>query len=177
MYKKPTIGLDINQKYFIFSKKHMTSLDHIMVPKLNWDDRRIELQMALQKQNQQKNSDSETNFGSLSFQNQRENQVILPKKLIVCGRYRNLDPSELKFSPSAEIEQPFVALIDLQELETGRTQQGIDLTMIKCLQSDTQVQITVVNYGPFDNGHICVGFNTGHILILSSFDLASIYRT
>ena len=49
MYKKPTIGLDINQKYFIFSKKHMTSIDHIMVPKLNWDDRRIELQMALQK--------------------------------------------------------------------------------------------------------------------------------
>ena len=49
--------------------------------------------------------------------------------------------------------------------------------MIKCFQSNTQAQITVVNYGPFDNGHICVGFSTGHILILSSFDLASIYRT
>ena len=35
----------------------------------------------------------------------------------------------------------------------------------------------MVNYGPFDNGHICVGFSTGHLLILSSFDLASIYRT
>lgn len=49
--------------------------------------------------------------------------------------------------------------------------------MIKCFQADTAAQITVVNYGPFDNGHICVGFNTGHVLILSSFDLASIYRT
>lgn len=49
--------------------------------------------------------------------------------------------------------------------------------MIKCFQSIAAAQITVVNYGPFDNGHICVGFSTGHVLILSSFDLASIYRT
>lgn len=49
--------------------------------------------------------------------------------------------------------------------------------MIKCFQCDTAAQITVVNFGPFDNGHICVGFSTGHVLILSSFDLASIYRT
>lgn len=53
LYQKPSIGLDINQKYFIFSKKHMTSIDHIMVPRLNWDDRHIEYQIALQKFNNQ----------------------------------------------------------------------------------------------------------------------------
>ena len=51
-----------------------------------------------------------------------------------------------------------------------------DFTMIKCFHQERAV-ITAVNYGPFDNGHICLGFNTGHVLILSSFDLASIYRT
>lgn len=49
--------------------------------------------------------------------------------------------------------------------------------MIKCFHSSTATRITVVNYGPYDNGHICVGFSTGHVLILNSFDLASIYRT
>ena len=50
--------------------------------------------------------------------------------------------------------------------------------MIKCFQSSRAgTTITEVNYGPYDNGHICLGFNTGHILILNSFDLASIYRT
>ena len=50
--------------------------------------------------------------------------------------------------------------------------------MIKCFQSSRPgTIITEVNYGPYDNGHICLGFNTGHILILNSFDLASIYRT
>lgn len=49
--------------------------------------------------------------------------------------------------------------------------------MIKCFQSASNAHITVVNYGPYDNGHICVGFSTGHVLILNSFDLASIYRT
>jgi hypothetical protein len=71
-----------------------------------------------------------------------------------------------------------VALIDLHELERGRHNLAEqDLTMIKCFQSVTSAHITVVNYGPYDNGHICVGFSTGHVLILNSFDLASIYRT
>jgi hypothetical protein len=48
--------------------------------------------------------------------------------------------------------------------------------MIKCLQNNNAI-ITSLNYGPFDNGHIVLGFNTGHVLILSSVDLASIYRT
>lgn len=51
LYQKPSIGLDINQKYFIFSKKHMTGIDHIMVPRLSWDDRHIEYQVANQKYN------------------------------------------------------------------------------------------------------------------------------
>ena len=33
-----------------------------------------------------------------------------------------------------------------------------------------------MNYGPYDNGHIILGFNNGHILILNSLDLASMFR-
>ena len=49
-----------------------------------------------------------------------EAQAVLPKKLIVCGRYRHLDVAEQKASPGGDQEQPFVALVDLQELERGR---------------------------------------------------------
>lgn len=94
----------------------------------------------------------------------------------MCGRYRSIDLAEQKL-PGGNKEQPFVALIDTQELERGRKASTQDLSMIKCFQSETTAHITEVNYGPFDNGHICVGFSTGHLLILSSFDLASIYRT
>lgn len=98
LYQKPSIGLDINQKYFIFSKKHMTCIDHIMVPRLNWDDRRIEYQIALQKYNNQQNHKSESmpNLNNIGLQYSPETQAVLPKKLIVCGRYRNLDVLEQK---------------------------------------------------------------------------------
>jgi len=66
--------------------------------------------------------------------------------------------------------------------------------MIKCFQYDSEgkssffkkgseqpnnkldLQITALNYGPYDNGHIILGFNNGHILILNSLDLASMFR-
>ena len=65
--------------------------------------------------------------------------------------------------------------------------------MIKCFQPDNQakkftilrqnehkpteqVQITALNYGPYDNGHIIIGFSNGYILVLNSFDLASMFR-
>lgn len=66
--------------------------------------------------------------------------------------------------------------------------------MIKCFQYDSEskssffkkgsepansklnLKITALNYGPYDNGHIILGFNNGHILILNSLDLASMFR-
>lgn len=119
----------------------MTTIDHIMVPRLNWDDRRIEYQIALQKYNNGQQNSSKAacdqsipsnNLSNLSMQFAQESQALLPKKLIVCGRYRNLDVLEQKSRPGADQEQPFVALIDLQELERGRQQSVQDLSMIKC---------------------------------------------
>jgi hypothetical protein len=43
-------------------------------------------------------------------------------------------------------------------------------------QSKLNLEITALNYGPYDNGHIILGFNNGHILILNSLDLSSMFR-
>ena len=69
--------------------------------------------------------------------------------------------------------------------------------MIKCFQYETEiksagffgsktnsaptsitkdVKITALNYGPYDNGHIILGFNTGFVLILHSLDLSAMFR-
>lgn len=64
-------------------------------------------------------------------------QAILPKKLIVCGRYRNLDIMQDRKAMGSH-DQPFVALVDLHELERGRHNLAAqDLTMIKCFQSSS----------------------------------------
>ena len=33
-----------------------------------------------------------------------------------------------------------------------------------------------MNYGPYDNGHIIIGFSSGHLLILNSLDLSCMFR-
>ena len=68
---------------------------------------------------QQSGADGGPNLSNVGFQVNDDAQVLLPKKLIVCGRYRSIDPSEQKL-PGGNKEQPFVALIDTQELERGR---------------------------------------------------------
>ena len=40
LYSKPSI--DLNKKYFMYRQFYMNSIDHICMPRLNWDDRRIE---------------------------------------------------------------------------------------------------------------------------------------
>lgn len=50
-----------------------------------------------------------------------------------------------------------------------------DTTMIKLFDGES-CQITSVGFGPFDNGHIILGLSTGHLLVLSQFDMASLYR-
>ena len=103
IYQKPSIGLDINQKYFIFVKKHMTAIDHIKVPRLHWDDRRIEYQVAVHKMNQAKSrysDDFQDKQDGPTFQ--AEAQALLPKKLIVCGRYRDLDVPDSKKKNDAD---------------------------------------------------------------------------
>lgn len=38
------------------------------------------------------------------------------------------------------------------------------------------IEITSLNFGPYDNGHVIVGLNTGAIFILNSLDLSSMFR-
>lgn len=46
----------------------------------------------------------------------------------------------------------------------------------KTVAKHEEVEITALNFGPYDNGHVIVGFNTGYILVLNSFDLSSMFR-
>ena len=77
---------------------------------------------------------------------------------------------------------PFVSLVDTQEWQ-GKKFGHQDSSMIKCFTYDSgknkiskEMCITAANFGPYDNGHIVVGFNTGLMLILNSFDLAAMFR-
>lgn len=46
----------------------------------------------------------------------------------------------------------------------------------KTFNINADIEITALNFGPYDNGHVVLGFNTGAILILNSFDLSSMFR-
>ena len=37
-------------------------------------------------------------------------------------------------------------------------------------------KITALSFGPYDNGHILLGLNTGHLLILSPINLDTLLR-
>ena len=50
-----------------------------------------------------------------------------------------------------------------------------DLKPIKKGQ-DKDLKISALNFGPYDNGHIILGFNSGAILIVNSLDLSSMFR-
>ena len=48
--------------------------------------------------------------------------------------------------------------------------------MIKCFQAIEEVEITALNYGPYDNGHILLGFSSGNLLVLNQLDLSTMHR-
>lgn len=89
---------------------------------------------------------------------------------------------------------PYVGFLDTTRWLPGPKKSNLrngassDQSMIKCfyyefnqLQAITphfneEIEITVINFGPYDNGHIIIGLNTGAILILNSLDLSSMFR-
>jgi hypothetical protein len=117
----------------------------------------------------------------------------LPKKLIIAGKYVSLPlaPTYKMEDISQAREFPFVGLVDTSNWGEHKHQRG-SVTMIKCFQYETEgkqgffkknndtkvplMEITALSYGPYDNGHIIVGFNTGFILILNSLDLSGLFR-
>jgi hypothetical protein len=46
-------SLDLNSQYFAYNKKYMSSIDFLKIPRLDWDDRRIEYEIAADKSNGQ----------------------------------------------------------------------------------------------------------------------------
>lgn len=54
--------LDINKRFFIYDKKHLTSISHIKMPRLNWDDRRIDYHVDVNEENldQEISADAQT---------------------------------------------------------------------------------------------------------------------
>ena len=94
----PGRNLDLNSQYFAYNKKYMSSIDFLKIPRLDWDDRRIEYEIAADK--------SKVQDGQQSLAGQKDPSVKdadpkngtprLPKKLIVSGKYKNLPKKDNK---------------------------------------------------------------------------------
>ena len=170
---------DMNLDYFMPNKKFMSSIDYLRVPRLDWDDRHIQYEVDFFPTNE---------LDLLAMNKDNKDLATIPKRIIVAGKYKDgLGIGAVAPSDDDHL-MPFVALVDTQSW--GR--QGLtkfDNTMVKCLHSESKhsisknknadqvpFKITALNYGPYDNGHIILGFNTGFILILNSLDLAGMFR-
>ena len=42
-------SIDLNSQYFGYSQKYMSSIDFLKIPRLDWDDRRIEYEITADK--------------------------------------------------------------------------------------------------------------------------------
>lgn len=177
--------VDINQDYFLPSSLTIESLDILLIPRLDWDDRHIQYDIS-----QSMVSQSITQVSPTTDQAPEKAKLSLPKKIIVAGNY-----SSVLNKHSASY--PFVGFLDTDQWFKKRQLNSnyrqplfADQTMLKCFTIESQqswfgkaaetshdkVKITAVNFGPYDNGHVMIGFNTGHILVLNSFDLSSMFR-
>ena len=115
-------SLDLNSQYFGYNKKYMTSIDFLKIPRLDWDDRRIEYEIAADKSNAQDGVQALAGQKDASQPSAAKNgsqaAARLPKKLIVSGKYKNLPKKDSKnqddssSSLKAQREWPFVALVD-----------------------------------------------------------------
>ena len=98
------------------------------MPRLQWDDRRIEYHVALEKYRKQNfNVINPAKGGVVKEETQTspevvresldkneapalsDNKAVLPKRLIVCGQYRDLATDH----PHVSAEYPFCALVDM----------------------------------------------------------------
>jgi len=115
-------SLDLNSQYFAYNKKYMSSIDFLKIPRLDWDDRRIEYEIAAESKNQD-GLQSVPGHKDASLQPAEAKSGAhatqrLPKKLIVSGKYKNLPKKDNKnqddssSSLKAQREWPFVALVD-----------------------------------------------------------------
>lgn len=110
-------SLDLNAQYFSYNKKYMSTIDFLKIPRLDWDDRRIEYDMIAEKYAKEASPNeagvSPSAFISFADPNNNAAQQKLPPKLIVSGQYQNLLKKEDgDNSFKSEKQWPFVALVD-----------------------------------------------------------------
>lgn len=82
----------------------------------------------------------------------QQNQKIIPKKLIFSG----LDSENCSYVMIYDRAREKPSAVYIFEASKGR--------------------VTCLKYGPYDNGHICVGFDTGVIAILDSIQLRKLFE-
>ena len=82
----------------------------------------------------------------------------IPRKIIVTGDYEFLT-----FGKVATF--PYVMIFD-------RIQK--DLSVIRAFK--TQLKITSLNYGPYDNGHVLIGMENGSLIAFSITSLEKLYQ-
>ena len=151
-------SINPNELYFEPQQMELRSIDFMRVPRLEWDDRNLQL---------------------ISYDTEEaEVTKKMPPRLIIAGSYQS--------SKDKGRDLPYVGLLDTTN---WRRNSANDNTMIKCFSYSVDLKpikrgennkealkITALNYGPYDNGHIILGFNSGAILIVNSLDLSSMFR-
>ena len=150
----------------MYDQKHVTEISHLLVPRLMWDDRCISYYVDNEGKSVTLSKIEDGAVSSDEGLEDKYRQPVLPKRLIVCGRYKSLENA----SGGSNM---FCAIVDTSIIEERIVSE--DTTMIKLFDGDS-CEIISVGFGPFDNGHIILGLSTGHVLVLSQFDMASLYR-
>lgn len=93
-----------------------------------------------------------------------QSQNALSKKLIITGLV--VKHKEIDLDDNGEINyQSFVMIYNRQTKEAN----NIDIL-------PPQYHVTSIKYGPYDNGHIVVGFSNGHIIVYNSVTLSKLYE-
>lgn len=86
----------------------------------------------------------------------QQSQKSLPKKLILSGSFNMLGKTETL---------PYIVLFDRVQKQQ---------TIVKAFM--TKTQITAINYGPYDNGHVLAGLSNGTLIGFDSITMKKLFK-
>ena len=135
----------------------IVSLDFVLVPRLKWSDRMTEQFEQKKRQGSSNNYSSSTKIGVTQFSRFSNKTGCCLRRLLFIG---NVQLSE-DGPPEA-----FVLSYKIQDRKPDK------MKLLSFVQDSRQ--ITAINYGPFDNGHLLLGLDSGYLLaydVNNSFDL------
>ena len=133
----------------------LEDVSHIIVPRLKWSDRsseKYEQRRRIFKQpNNAAGKDKSKQDSKRSKYSQQE-VICGLQKLVILGNC--IDTNDQSF-------HMYAMLYNVQEMRADRFQ-----ILPNIHNSD---QISAINFGPYDNGYLFIGLNTGYLL---AFDIA-----